>query len=78
VAENNTIEQVLIMVKKTGKFWLDILYYVIFGLQNQATSAQDVPVWNTMKSDGGRVFVKHDLTLLKFREFYQIWVDKAD
>jgi nitrite reductase/ring-hydroxylating ferredoxin subunit len=78
VAENNTIEQVLIMVKKTGKFWLDILYYVIFGLQNRATSAQDVPVWNTMKSDGGRVFVKHDLTLLKFREFYQSWVDMAD
>lgn len=78
IAENQTIEQVLMMVKKTGKFWLDILYYVIFGLQSRATSAQDVPIWNTMKSDGGRVYVKHDLTLLKFRQFYQSWVDKAD
>jgi len=78
VAENKTTWQVLLMVKKTGKFWLDIPYYVVFGWQSKSSTAQDIPVWNTLKPDGGGTYVKHDRVLLKFRDFYQSWVDKAE
>ena len=74
IAENKTVWQLLVMLKKTGKPWMDILY----GLQGQVNSALDVPVWDTMKPDGGGAYVKADRGILKFREFYQSWVDKVE
>jgi aminopyrrolnitrin oxygenase len=78
ISENETIWQMLITVKKTGSFWKDLLYYALFGLQGIVSGAQDLPVWNTLKSDGGRAYTKHDLGVLKFREFYQSWVNKVE
>ncbi|ARV57257.1 hypothetical protein BZZ01_00210 [Nostocales cyanobacterium HT-58-2] len=78
VAENETISEVFVTVKKTGKFWLDIVYYLVFGLRSKSGATQDVPVFNTIKPDGGGAYVKYDLGVLKFREFYQSWVDKVE
>ncbi|WP_414588667.1 Rieske 2Fe-2S domain-containing protein [Scytonema sp. PCC 10023] len=78
VDEVNTMVRIWLMVKKPGKFWLSIPYCMLFSLQPKASALEDLPVWNTMKPNGGGSYVKHDHLILKFREFYQKWVDKAE
>jgi aminopyrrolnitrin oxygenase len=76
--QNESIWEVLVVSKKTSFFLQNLFYCLVFGLQNQISTGEDVPVWNTMKSDGGGAYIKHDRAVLKFREFYQTWVDKVD
>ncbi|MCC5669180.1 hypothetical protein LC653_36385 [Nostoc sp. CHAB 5784] len=66
------------MVKKTAFFLLDPLARLIFAKQNQNTGMEDIPLFDTMKPDGGRTHIKHDRGVLKFTEFYQKWVDKVE
>lgn len=78
LTEKETIANVHILVKKTGNFLLDLLYYVVFGLQTKATGMEDIPLWSTMNPNAGGAYVKHDAGVLKYRNFYQIWVDKVE
>jgi hypothetical protein len=78
VNENESIWEVLVVAKKTGFFLQNLFFCLVFGLQNQISTGEDLPVWNTMKADGGGAYVNHDRGVLKFREFYQSWVDKVE
>ncbi|WP_414516213.1 Rieske 2Fe-2S domain-containing protein [Nostoc sp. PCC 9305] len=78
VDEINTIVRVSLMLKKPSNFWLIIPYYILFRLQPKASALEDLPVWNTMNPNGGGSYVKHDHLILKFRELYQNWVEKAE
>ncbi|BAZ21974.1 putative dioxygenase Rieske iron-sulfur component [Kalymmatonema gypsitolerans NIES-4073] len=75
---NHSIGVALVRVKKTGNFLLDIIFYMLFAWQSKVSSKKDLPIWGTMKIDGGKIFVKDDYLLLKFREFYRKWIDKAE
>lgn len=77
VAENKTIAHILLMVKKTGNPLLDILSYLMFHWRHHTNFAQDMDVWKNMNLDIDGVYTKHDLAILKYREFYQRWVDKV-
>ena len=77
IAENRTIQQGWALVKKKGKFWKSALNYLLFYGQNRAGTMQDVPIYDTTKTDGDDIYVKYDRSLLKFREYYQRWVDRA-
>lgn len=78
INESKTISHIFIMVKKPSRFWLILPYLMVFGLQPRLTVMEDLPFWNNMQPDGGGAYVIHDHVLLKFREFYQKWVDKID
>jgi aminopyrrolnitrin oxygenase len=78
VNRTKTIIHISIMVKKLGNWWLDIPYYIFFAWQPKASAMEDLPIWNSLKSDGGGSYVKHDLLILKFREFYQKWVNRSE
>jgi aminopyrrolnitrin oxygenase len=78
VNQSKTISYISIMVKKPKWFWQTVPYYLVFGLQPRLTVMEDLPFWNNMKADGGGAYVVHDHILLKFREFYQEWVDKLE
>ncbi|WP_392534861.1 Rieske 2Fe-2S domain-containing protein [Nostoc sp. C117] len=78
INENHTIWNGLFTIKKTGNIFLDLAYYLLFGLQNGLTVYQDVPVWNNLNADEGGAYIKHDKGVLKFREFYQSWVNKVE
>lgn len=78
ISENETIMNISIMIKKTGNLLLDVLYYFLFSRQSKSGSIQDLPIFDTIKADGGGAYVKQDLGVLKFREFYQSWVDKVE
>jgi aminopyrrolnitrin oxygenase len=78
VAQSQTILWFWISVKKTGSFWLDILSYLVFGGQTKATVEEDKLVFDTGNPELDKVYVKHDQGVLKFRKFYQKWVDKVE
>jgi nitrite reductase/ring-hydroxylating ferredoxin subunit len=78
LTDKETVANVFIMVKKTGNFFLNLLYYVVFGLQTKATGLEDIPLWSTMNPNAGGCFVKHDLGVLKYRKFYQSWVERVE
>ena len=78
VAEKKTIKHSLVMVKKSNNFFLDFIYYILFGWQSKNSFIEDIPIWETMNPAVGQAFVKHDVGVLKFRRFYQDWVDKSE
>ena len=78
VDENKTNMISWILYKKTGNFCLDRFYAAFIAGRIQATVVQDIPIWNTIKPSAGKVYVKDDWLLLKFRSFYQSWVDKVE
>ncbi|TBR57115.1 hypothetical protein B4U84_27220 [Westiellopsis prolifica IICB1] len=77
ISKNQTILQVLVMINKTGNLWLDLISYIIFGWLTKANGLLDQPIWDTMSTDTGQAFIKSDQPLLKYRQFYQSWVAKA-
>ncbi|TFI55039.1 aromatic ring-hydroxylating dioxygenase subunit alpha [Mastigocladus laminosus UU774] len=76
-SENRTRWNVLFMLNKTGNLWLDILSFFAFGKQGEASSVVDKIIFDSMSPDTGKAFVKSDQPVLKFRQFYQSWVNKA-
>lgn len=76
--DNELVWHGLIAIKKSGKISTDLINYIVFGVQSRLAAGQDVAIWNTMKSDGGRFFTRYDQVMLKFRAFYRSWVDKVD
>jgi aminopyrrolnitrin oxygenase len=77
VTETYTIQEILLMVRKTGKFWLDPFYYLLFCLHNRFGTFQDLPLYDYSNLDAGGVHVENDFGVLKFREFYQGWVNRV-
>jgi phenylpropionate dioxygenase-like ring-hydroxylating dioxygenase large terminal subunit len=77
IDEYETVWHGTMALKKTDKIWTDALNYIVFGLQTKTSSMQDVAIWNTMDSGGGRFFTRYDQGVLKFRTFYRSWVDKV-
>ncbi len=78
ISENRVILHTLHEVRKTGNFLLDLICYLGFGVYGVIKVFDDVPIWNTLKLDGGGAYVSTDRELLKFREFYQSWVDRVE
>lgn len=77
IDEYETVWHGTMAFKKTNKIWMDALNYIVFGLQTKTSTIQDVAIWNTMDSEGGRFFTRYDQGVLKFRTFYRTWVDKV-
>ncbi len=77
IAEDRTIGHYFMMLKKTRNFLLDLPYYLLNDWQNKNASEEDLVVFNTQKADVGGAFVHHDRGILKFREFYQRWVERV-
>ena len=78
VAENKTHLISLVMYRKTGNFLIDRFYAALVDWRLRAGAAEDVPIWNTMKPGIGKVYVKDDWMVLKYRSFYQRWIDKVE
>lgn len=77
IAPGHTIAQLLLMMKKTNNPLQNLIYYLFFSRQTKINTLQDIDIWDTEYPDAGKAFVIHDKLLLKFREFYQRWIDKV-
>jgi nitrite reductase/ring-hydroxylating ferredoxin subunit len=77
IAEHRTIQQGWAMVKKTGNLWKDGLYYLLYRLEHRAGTKQDLSIYKTANAEQPGIPVKYDRGVLKFREYYQRWVERA-
>ena len=78
VNANETIWHALLSVKKSGKLWLDILNYFTLGMQSKVSAIQDVKIFDTLGKNEKKLYILHDQGILKYRKFYQSWVDKVE
>ena len=78
VSATKTIWHALLMINKSGKLWLDTLNYFALGLQSKVSAVQDVKIFNTLNPERGGAYVMHDQSILKYRDFYQIWENKVN
>jgi phenylpropionate dioxygenase-like ring-hydroxylating dioxygenase large terminal subunit len=77
ISEHQTIQHELFKVRRSGNIVQDLRDFVLFGLQTRFAAAQDLPVWNTMRTTGGGVYTKDDRGILEYRKFYQHWVQMS-
>lgn len=78
VSNDEIVLQALVMINKTGNFLLDLIFYIIFGFVNKAIGIKDKPILDTINANAGGAFIETDIPVLKFREFYQGWVNKVE
>ncbi|CAM5492514.1 Rieske 2Fe-2S domain-containing protein OS=Streptomyces tendae OX=1932 GN=GUR47_28020 PE=4 SV=1 [Streptomyces tendae] len=64
-------------VRRTGRWHRTLFHYVLFWVQNRAGTFQDVPVYDSTRNAQPTVYVRYDNGLLRFRRYYQSWVDRA-
>ncbi|MBW1600780.1 Rieske 2Fe-2S domain-containing protein [Streptomyces sp. JJ66] len=64
-------------VRRTGSWHRTLFNYVLFWVQNRAGTFQDVPVYDSTRNAQPTVYVRYDNGLLRFRRYYQSWVDRA-
>ena len=77
-ADRKTTQRGWALVKKTDKRWKTLFYFLLFYAQNRGGTMQDVPIYNTTATGGNNVYVRYDNILVKFRRYYQSWVDRVD
>lgn len=64
-------------VRRTGQWWKTLLYLILFYAQNRGGTAQDVPIYNTTYTNDSAKYVRYDSGVIKFRNYYQAWVQRA-
>ncbi len=78
ISESETMRHTWLIMNKTGSFLMDIIKYLSSSERNKRAAKEDLAIWETMNTDIGGAYIKHDEELLKFRKFYQRWVDKVE
>lgn len=64
-------------VIRTGRWWRTLFNLLLFYGQNRGGTMQDVPIYDTTVTDDHAMYVKYDNGVLRFRQYYQGWVDAA-
>ncbi|MBB5155618.1 Rieske 2Fe-2S domain-containing protein [Saccharopolyspora phatthalungensis] len=64
-------------VRKTNKHWKTFLRLLLFYAQNRGGTRQDIPIYNTSATGRPATYIKYDSALIKWRRYYQSWVDHA-
>ena len=78
IKPNRTVQHIAVAVETTGRFWRDLLRYLVNRIEITVASNQDLPIFNTIQpDDASGVYVKSDFGVLRFRKHYQSWVDRV-
>ncbi|MFD9206345.1 Rieske 2Fe-2S domain-containing protein [Streptomyces sioyaensis] len=77
-ADRRTAQQGWALLKKTHKHHKTLLYFLLFYAQSRGGTMQDIPIYNTTATGRDSVYVAYDSALIKYRRYYQAWVDRAD
>jgi hypothetical protein len=51
---------------------------VLFWVQNRAGTWQDIPIYDSTRTAQPTVYVRYDAGLMRFRRYYQHWVEQAE
>jgi len=64
-------------VRRTGRAWRTAARLALFWVQNRAGTRQDVPIYDTTVTDDTALCVRYDNGVMRFRRWYQDWVERA-
>jgi len=64
-------------VRRTGRWYRTLANLALFYVQNRAGTLQDIPIYNSTRTAQPTVYVRYDNGLLRFRRYYQRWVERA-
>lgn len=65
-------------VRRTGRWSRTLMNLVLFWVQNRAGTWQDIPIYDSTRTAQPTVYVRYDAGLMRFRRYYQHWVEKAE
>jgi len=78
IAANQTVQHIAVAVARTGRFWRDLRSFLANRAEVTFASDQDLPIFDTIRpGDHHGIYVEGDRGVLKFRKYYQSWVDRA-
>ncbi|MCE4946549.1 Rieske 2Fe-2S domain-containing protein [Streptomyces albulus] len=75
--EYRTVQRGWAGVRKANKHGKTLLHSLLFYAQNRGGTAQDIPIYNTTATGRDSTYVRYDNVLVKYRRYYQSWVDRA-
>jgi hypothetical protein len=64
-------------VRRTGRAWRTLFNLLVLYGQSRVGTGQDLPIYDTTEAAAGGFHVPYDSGVLKFRRYYQSWVDRA-
>ena len=64
-------------VRRTGRGYRTLINLLLFYVQNRAGTRQDIPIYDSTRTAQRTVYVRYDNGLLRFRRYYQTWVDRV-
>src|SRR5262249_38469437 len=69
---NRTVQHIAVAVERTGRFWRDLLHFLVNRVEVNAASDQVLPIFNTVRpGDHDGIHVDGDHGVLTFRRYYQ-------
>ncbi|MER7844814.1 Rieske 2Fe-2S domain-containing protein [Kitasatospora sp. NPDC096077] len=78
IAPNRTIQHITAAVATTGPRWRDLRNYLVNRLEITFASNQDLPIFDTIEpGDRHGIYLERDRGVLRFRKYYQEWVDRV-
>lgn len=78
VSKNRTLWHLVSATLKTGNLLLDPVLHAGFTVSNYLATGDDQLILNTIDQSKGGAYTKLDKGVLRFRSFYQSWVDKVE
>jgi len=78
VDANRTVAHIAVAVERTGRFWRDLLHFLVNRVEVNVASNQILPIFDTIRpGDHDGICVDGDHGVLTFRAYYQSWVDRV-
>lgn len=65
------------LARKSDRAGRTLLHSLLFYAQSRGGTRQDIPVYNTTATGRDSTYVRYDSALVKYRRYYQAWVDRA-
>jgi hypothetical protein len=78
IAANRTVQHIAVAVSRTGRFFRDLRSFLVNRAEVTFASDQDLPIFDTIRpGDHHGIYFDGDHGVLKFRKYYQSWVDRV-
>lgn len=77
VARNDTVFQGWSLVRRSGRWW-DPFAYLVYRIEHWRGTLEDLGIYRNVEDPATGVPVKYDYSVLKFRKYYQTWVERAE
>lgn len=79
IRPNCTVQHIAVAVERVDGYWRNLMHYLVNRLEITFASKQDLPIFNTIEpGDRHGIYLERDRAVLRFRKYYQSWVNKVN